>query len=130
MGCNPFGNCDMNVADGLSPNDFAAACGIGTVAGGGPAAATVTRGAITMAQPQDIVNMLNGTNTDGSPLIGPDGADYRMVDLLAPDTEPLDEKQNTTRSVFDQITTLSKVLTRTHNNKTLFEMVSDLHDKM
>jgi len=130
MGCNPFGNCDMNVADGLSPNDFAAACGIGTAAGAGPVAATGTRGLITMAQPQDIVNMLNGTNTDGSPLIGPDGADYRMVDLLAPDTEPLDEKQNTTRSVFDQITTLSKVLTRTHNNKTLFDMVSDLHDKM
>jgi len=29
MGCAPFGNCDMNVADGLSPDDFAAACGIG-----------------------------------------------------------------------------------------------------
>lgn len=29
MGCPPFGNCDMNVADNLSPTDFAAACGIG-----------------------------------------------------------------------------------------------------
>lgn len=83
-----------------------------------------------MAQPQDILNMLNGTNTDGSPLIGPDGADYREVDLLAPDTVPLDEKRNTTRSVLDQITTLSRVLTRTHNGKTIFDMVSDLHDKM
>lgn len=83
-----------------------------------------------MAQTQDIWNMLNGTNTDGSPLIGPDGADYRVVDLLAPDTAPLDVKQNATRSVLDEITTLAKVLTRTHNNKTLFDMVSDLHDKM
>lgn len=32
-GCAPFGNCDMNSADGLSPEQFAAACGIG--AGGG-----------------------------------------------------------------------------------------------
>lgn len=28
-GCSPFGQCDMNSADGLSPTDFAAACGIG-----------------------------------------------------------------------------------------------------
>ncbi|MCM6778023.1 M23 family metallopeptidase [Nocardia sp. CDC159] len=28
-GCPPFGNCDMNVANGLSPEEFAAACGIG-----------------------------------------------------------------------------------------------------
>lgn len=27
-GCPPFGNCDMNAANGLSPQDFAAACGI------------------------------------------------------------------------------------------------------
>jgi hypothetical protein len=27
-GCPPFGNCDMNSADGLSPSAFAAACGI------------------------------------------------------------------------------------------------------
>ena len=83
-----------------------------------------------MAQPQDIMNILNGTKTDGSPLIGPDGVDYRKVDLLAPDTEPLDENPNTTRSVLDQITTLSKVLAMTHNGRTLFQMVSDLHDKM
>lgn len=29
-GAAPFGPCDMNSADGLSPTDFAAACGIGT----------------------------------------------------------------------------------------------------
>ncbi|MFF4027014.1 LGFP repeat-containing protein [Nocardia elegans] len=28
-GAPPFGNCDMNSANGLSPQDFAAACGIG-----------------------------------------------------------------------------------------------------
>ncbi|MFE3986009.1 hypothetical protein ACFXPR_16130 [Nocardia tengchongensis] len=27
-GCPPFGPCDMNSADGLSPDEFAAACGI------------------------------------------------------------------------------------------------------
>lgn len=27
-GCPPFGNCDMNSADGLSPDEFAAACGV------------------------------------------------------------------------------------------------------
>ena len=128
MGCAPFRNCDMNVADGLSPTDFAAACGIATPVP--PVITPVITRALTNAQPQDIANMLNGTNADGSPLIGPDGADYRRVDLLAADTEPLDESPNTTRSVLDQITTLSKILSRTHNGKTLFQMVSDLHDKM
>jgi hypothetical protein len=127
MGCAPFGNCDMNVADGLSPSDFAAACGITTTAS---TPTTPTNGAIAMVQTQDLMNILNGTNTDGSPLIGPDGSDYRRVDLLAPDTEALDESPNTTRSVFDEVTTLTKILAKTHNGKTLFQMVSDLHDKM
>ena len=83
-----------------------------------------------MTTPQDVLNMFNGTNANGSPLIGPDGADYRRVDLLAPDTEPLNEGPNTTRSIFDQITTLTKILTRTHNGKTLFQMVADLHDQL
>lgn len=80
--------------------------------------------------PQDVLNMFNGTNADGAPFIGPDGADYRRVDLLSPDTEPLGEDPNTTRSIFDQITTLSKLLSRTHDGKTLFQMVADLHDKL
>lgn len=29
-GCPPFGNCDMNSADGLDPDAFALACGVGT----------------------------------------------------------------------------------------------------
>jgi hypothetical protein len=29
LGCAPFGNCDMDSADGLSAADFAAACGVG-----------------------------------------------------------------------------------------------------
>ncbi|WP_280394389.1 hypothetical protein [Nocardia brasiliensis] len=28
-GCPPFGDCDMNIAYGMSPQDFAAACGVG-----------------------------------------------------------------------------------------------------
>ncbi|MGY2062965.1 hypothetical protein ACW9HQ_49445, partial [Nocardia gipuzkoensis] len=31
-GAPPFGNCDMNSADGLSPQDFANECGVGSVA--------------------------------------------------------------------------------------------------
>ena len=30
-GCPPFGNCDMNSADGLTPQQFASACGIAPV---------------------------------------------------------------------------------------------------
>ncbi|MRH88064.1 hypothetical protein GFY24_11525 [Nocardia sp. SYP-A9097] len=33
-GCAPFGSCDMNSADGLSPDEFAAACGIVAVDSG------------------------------------------------------------------------------------------------
>lgn len=29
-GCTPFGNCDMNSADGRSPQQFAVECGVGT----------------------------------------------------------------------------------------------------
>jgi hypothetical protein len=34
-GCPPFGNCDMNSADGLSPSQFAATCGIDSAPLGG-----------------------------------------------------------------------------------------------
>lgn len=34
-GCPPFGNCDMNSADGLSPSQFAAVCGIDSAPLGG-----------------------------------------------------------------------------------------------
>ena len=79
--------------------------------------------------PQQVLNMFNGTQTDGSPLLGPDGADYRRVDLLSPDTESIDEGPNTNRSIFDEVTTMAKILTQTHNGKTLFEMVAALYDK-
>jgi hypothetical protein len=79
--------------------------------------------------PQDVANLFNGTNTDGSPLTGPNGADYRRVDLLSPDTESISENPNTTRSIFDEMTTLAKILTQTHNGKTLFQMVAELYDK-
>jgi hypothetical protein len=32
-GADPFGRCDMNAANGLSPKEFAAVCGIGTAGG-------------------------------------------------------------------------------------------------
>ena len=35
QGAAPFGHCDMNSADGLSPTQFAAACGVATPSEGG-----------------------------------------------------------------------------------------------
>jgi hypothetical protein len=39
-GCSPFGNCDMNSADGLDPAAFAAACGINPSGGETPVSAS------------------------------------------------------------------------------------------
>jgi len=52
-GCSPFGNCDMNSADGLSPQDFAAACGITTGTGGFLVA-------LTDAQQQELYDKVTG----------------------------------------------------------------------
>lgn len=55
---------------------------------------------------------------------------YREVNLLdeyrGPDS--IGEEPNTTPSMFDQITTLAKILTRRHNGKDLFDMVVEIHD--
>lgn len=48
-GCPPFGSCDMNSADGLSPDQFAAACGI-TPTSGGPFMA------LTDAEQQEVLD--------------------------------------------------------------------------
>jgi len=54
-GCSPFGNCDMNSADGISPSQFAAACGIATTPSGGGFLM-----ALTDAQQQEIYDRICG----------------------------------------------------------------------
>lgn len=49
-GCSPFGNCDMNSADGLDPDAFALACGIGATQ---PATPPATGPVYAVAKPQD-----------------------------------------------------------------------------
>jgi hypothetical protein len=41
-GCPPFGKCCMDSADGLTPEQYAAACGIGAAAESGPGATDVS----------------------------------------------------------------------------------------
>lgn len=59
-GAPPFGNCDMNSADGFSPTALAAALGIG-----GPP--PPPPGGISMSDAQDLINQTAGTNRDGTP---------------------------------------------------------------
>lgn len=58
-GCPPFGNCDMNSADGLTPSAFAAACGINTD--------TTPPGGISMADAAAIINDVAGLDVNGVP---------------------------------------------------------------
>lgn len=83
LGASPFGNCDMNSADGLTPQQFAAACGIST---GGPLMA------LTDQQQQqlldvvlDIQTQLRGPGLKGWAQLGQDskGDDLTVVDGLA-----------------------------------------------
>jgi hypothetical protein len=53
-GASPFGNCDMNSADGLSPDQFAAACGATQTNPGGPFMA------LTDQQQADLYNAIMG----------------------------------------------------------------------
>lgn len=72
QGCPPFGDCDMNSADGLSPQDFAAACGINP---GG----TVTEPDPTLAVVQDNQVQLRGPGLKGWSQLG----NRTIVDALA-----------------------------------------------
>jgi hypothetical protein len=139
-GCPPFGNCDMNSADGLTATALAELHGIDT-------APPTPPGGISMADAQGITNLISGTNADGSPLIGPDGADYRRVDALADYEGPAGadgvgkygaagatpEAPNTSRSLLDiGGTTEAKIVTRRYVNKhgqklDLFDMVVGIY---
>lgn len=76
-----------------------------------------------MADAQSVENKLDGS-VNGKPW------DYRIVHLLAEyaGVGSLDENPNSTPSMFDQITTLAKILTRRHNGKDVFDLLVEIHD--
>jgi hypothetical protein len=82
-GCPPFGNCDMNAANGMSPNDFAAACGINT--GGWLMALTDDEQQELLAKTREIWDQLRGPNGEGWPQLGVDaeGRNLTVVDKIA-----------------------------------------------
>lgn len=88
-GCPPFGNCDMNSADGLDPAAFAAACGITTsspTTPGGPLMAlTDDEQQELLTKTREIWDQLRGPNGEGWPQLGQnaDGHNLTPVDALA-----------------------------------------------
>jgi hypothetical protein len=122
-GAPPFGNCDMNSADGFSPSQLAAFFGLPTT--------NTDTGDISMADAQSIQNALNGQG-DGTH-IDP----WRKVELLQPYTgvgqvknDPKTPTQEPweSGSLFDHASVLAKVLTRlTPDGKDIFDLVSEIH---
>ncbi|MFF0492340.1 hypothetical protein ACFYTQ_25220 [Nocardia sp. NPDC004068] len=83
-GCPPFGSCDMNAANGLSPEDFAAQCGVGTEEGI-MTALTEAEQRELLEKTRDIWIQLRGPDGAGWPQLGRDanGANRTPVDALA-----------------------------------------------
>ncbi|QIS11774.1 hypothetical protein [Nocardia arthritidis] len=83
-GCPPFGNCDMNSADGMSPNEFAAACGIGTQEEFMSALNDAEQREL-LEKTRDIWVQLRGPDGKGWPQLGQnaDGANRTPVDAIA-----------------------------------------------
>jgi hypothetical protein len=87
-GCAPFGNCDMNSADGLDPDAFAAACGIKPTSPGGvvtqPDSTQATLNQI-LAAVQDIQTQLRGPDLKGWPQLGKNatGQNLTLIDAVA-----------------------------------------------
>jgi hypothetical protein len=65
-GAPPFGNCDMNFADGYTATAFAAACGIATTPAPPPPPAG--GGGVNMADAQGIINQAAGIDGNGASL--------------------------------------------------------------
>lgn len=84
QGCPPFGNCDMNSADGLTPEEFAAACGI-SANGGWLMALTDAEQAELLSKVRDIWDQLRGPDGAGWPQLGQnsEGQDLTPVDAIA-----------------------------------------------
>ncbi|MCV7100962.1 hypothetical protein H7I01_11270 [Mycobacterium palustre] len=92
-GCPPFGDCDMNSADGLSADDLAALCGITTP---DPGAETPTQTGVLMAltgdeqaellaKVRDIWDQMRGPGGQGWPQLGQNaqGENLTPVDAIA-----------------------------------------------
>ena len=84
QGCPPFGRCDMNSADGLTPQQFAAACGITTI-GEWLMALTDDEQAELLTKVREIWDQLRGPNGAGWPQLGQNsqGQNLTPVDALA-----------------------------------------------
>src|SRR5947209_19360484 len=72
QGSPPFGHCDMNSADGLTPEQFAAACGI-TTNGGWPIALTDDEQAELLFKVRQIWDQLGGRTARAGPQLGQKG---------------------------------------------------------
>jgi hypothetical protein len=132
-GAPPFGNCDMNAADGLDANAFAAACGIGA-----PVTPPVTppsnppTGGNIMADANTIANANDGIDPNGKQL------PWRLVHMLR-DAQIGDlstvangdaEGPNVSSSIYDQVTTLTKILSRRYKGHDVFDMLALIGDHL
>ena len=84
QGCPPFGYCDMNSADGLTPQELAAQCGI-TTNEGWLMALTDDEQAELLSKVRDIWDQLLGPNGAGWPQLGQssNGQDLTPIDAIA-----------------------------------------------
>lgn len=83
-GAPPFGNCDMNVAYAMSPQEFAAACGIST-GGSAMAALNDDEQQELLEKVREIWDQLRGPGGQGWPQLGQDanGRNRTLVDKIA-----------------------------------------------
>lgn len=83
QGAPPFGRCDMNSANGLTPQQFAAACGVTTT--GGPLMALTDEEQTELLKVREIWDQLRGPNGAGWPQLGQNeqGQDLTPVDAIA-----------------------------------------------
>ncbi|MCM6776735.1 hypothetical protein NDR87_22365 [Nocardia sp. CDC159] len=83
-GCPPFGSCDMNAANGLSPEDFAARCGVGTEEDFMSALNEAEQREL-LDKTREIWTQLRGPDGQGWPQLGQDthGRNRTPVDALA-----------------------------------------------
>lgn len=84
QGTPPFGRCDMNSANGLTPQQFAAACGV-TTTGGPLMALTDEEQTELLTKVREIWDQLRGPNGAGWPQLGQNeqGQDLTPVDAIA-----------------------------------------------
>jgi hypothetical protein len=97
QGAPPFGRCDMNSADGLTPQQFAAACGIPTNEGW-LMALTDDEQAELLAKVREIWDQLLGPDGAGWPQLGQNsrGQNLTPVDAIAAIKKDVEGRQSST----------------------------------